>query len=557
MFSNVVTPPGRERCSVAFLSRFWPSMWSPQWYWLWLFIQQQKDLDFSGIQDPTHSFETDDGDGDGDGYFEDDESDYFEYDENDTWRGRIPRRPEPPMGGRYSVRPPPSGMDQPGFESEEDYYFLKFGNPRSPYDEQSRYGEQPPYGEPVDDMYYNDEGDYWDDEDDGLRPGEPRPAYSAPEVDDGSRKGPPANFGNFVAGASMAKTGFAPSSIKSEVNNNDSAGGTTGDPDGDEWGDEMAMNTGSMLTPRSNSRASPVNGSGGRGASSSGGAPAQAHFVVSEDESGGGGRGKKGPPSNFGSAVGAESEMQTGVNPTQRSVEEEIANGGMATPTGMMATPRRKARATPANNNPAASAPSAPSPSSPPSGGSSGQGMPKKPLFVVSEDDAGTPDFGASVAEASGARTGWAPKMPKRPPSGLEGGTTGGMRPKITKPKTSGNAPQRQEFGSAVFDACPTVDTGSAGSPNAKKPPPPAKQSFQSDVQHKHQRNPAVQLIGGSSAPKKPQQQIRYSGTMLAPRIVRKTPPPPPPSREQQEQDEEEEEKEKEKEIPGEEINDD
>jgi len=67
MFSNVVTPPGRERCSVAFLSRFWPSMWSPQWYWLWLFIQQQKDQDFSGIQDPTHSFETDDGDGDGDG----------------------------------------------------------------------------------------------------------------------------------------------------------------------------------------------------------------------------------------------------------------------------------------------------------------------------------------------------------------------------------------------------------------------------------------------------------------------------------------------------------
>eukprot|EP00536_Pseudo-nitzschia_multiseries_P007810 jgi/Psemu1/196515/e_gw1.188.3.1 len=103
------------------------------------------------------------------------------------------------------------------------------------------------------------------------------------------------------------------------------------------------------------------------------------------------------------------------------------------------------------------------------------------------------------------------------------------MRPKLQKP-ASGNNPQRQEFGSAVFDACPTVDTGSAGSPNAKRPasqgdpPPPTKQSSEPDLMDKQKQNPAVKLLDGGSSKAKPP-QVRYSGTMMAPRIVRRQNP--------------------------------
>ena len=455
------------------------------------------------IETPISSNEFDDYDGDG--YFEDDDSDYFEYNENDTWRGRDrdTRRPEQPTGGRYSVRPPPSpqAMDQQDFESDDDYYFLKFGAPRPPYDDR------------VDDRYFDDEDDYLDDnDDDGVKPGEPRPAFSAPAVD-GGKKGPPASFGNFVADASMSKTGFAPSSLNDDIKDDGSSGGTIG-PDGDEWGDEMMSNSGSMLSPRSN-RGARVNGAGGGGASSDGGT-SQAPFVVSEDQGNSGGRGRKGPPSSFGNTVGSASEMQTGVNPTQRSIEEEIANGGMATPTGMMATPRRKNPAVPSN------VPATPT-------GDTRQGVAKKALFVVSDDDAGTPDFGSSVAEASGSRTGWAPKVRKRPTGGLEGGTTGGMQPTIKK-LSSENSSQRPGFGSAVFDACPTVLT-SPVSPNAKRPtseadrPREKKESFESDLVQKHQRNAAVKLIDGGSTKTKPR-QVQYSGSMMAPRVVRKNPPP-------------------------------
>jgi len=456
------------------------------------------------IETPISSNEFDDYDGDG--YFEDDDSDYFEYNENDTWRGRDrdTRHLEQPPGGRYSVRPPPSPQvrDQQSFESDDDYYFLKFGAPRPPYDDR------------VDNRYFDDEDDYWDDnEDDGVKPGEPRPAFSAPAVD-GGKKGPPASFGNFFADASMSKTGFAPSSLNGDIKHNGSSGGTIG-ADGDEWGDEMMSNSGSMLSPRSN-RGTRVNGAGGRGASSDG-VSSQSPFVVSEDQGNSGGRGKKGPPSSFGNAVGSASEMQTGINPTQRSIEEEIANGGMATPTGMMATPRRKNPAVPGNI-----------PATPTEG--TRQGVTKKALFIVSDDDAGTPDFGSSVAEASGSRTGWAPKVRKRPPTGgLEGGTTGGMRPTIKK-LSSENSSQRPGFGSAVFDACPTVPT-SPVSPNTKRPtsqadrPREKKESFESDLVQKHQLKPAVKLIDGGSTKTNPR-QVQYSGSMMAPRVVRKNSPP-------------------------------
>ena len=443
------------------------------------------------------------GDPDNDGYFVDDDDEYFEYDDNDRFRDRGPgsRRSEPPMqSGRYSVRPPPQSRGEPRFETDDDYYFLQYGSPGSRGSPSSRYDE--PRGNNYDDNrgdYYNDDEDDYD----GPQPGAPRPAYFNK---DDVPKGPPSSFGNFVADASMSKTGYAPSSLKDDgfrgggdidsgINGN--SGGTGGT--GEEWADEMSQATGSMYSPRGVK----VNGSGGKAASS------QDPFVVSEDQSDNGGR-KKGPPSSFGNSVASAGEQQTGFS--TRSIEEEIASGGMATPTGGMASPKRK---TP----------------DPTAGGEkpAGQGK-KKPLFVVSEEDAGPADFGTSVAEASGSRTGWAPKIPTRPTGNIEGGTTGGFGPKISKQKPSSpqsSTPQKKAFGSTVFDDCPPID-----SKKQKKPqddlPLSRKVKGDTDLNQKHQRNPAVNLVDGGAS-KNPPKQVRFNGSMMAPRMRRKEPPATPP----------------------------
>eukprot|EP00531_Pseudo-nitzschia_arenysensis_P017516 CAMPEP_0116115028 /NCGR_PEP_ID=MMETSP0329-20121206/291_1 /TAXON_ID=697910 /ORGANISM="Pseudo-nitzschia arenysensis, Strain B593" /LENGTH=1412 /DNA_ID=CAMNT_0003608439 /DNA_START=125 /DNA_END=4364 /DNA_ORIENTATION=- len=426
-----------------------------------------------------------------DGYFVDDENDYFTYDENDRWRGRGPGagRREPPMqSGGYSVRPPPQNRGDSLSDSDDDYYFLQFGSPSSRYDE------------PRGDRYYDDQDDYYDDDYDGAQPGAPRPAYNQPEDD--APKGPPASFGNFVADASMSKTGYAPSTLKDDKFggsgiNGGGGSGAPGEAVGEEFGEEMSQGTGSMLSPRGIR----VNGSGGN--SSGRGRSAQPHFVVSEDQNDRGGK-KKGPPSGFGKSVADAGEHQTGS--PMRSVEEEIANGGMATPTGSMATPRRNASSNP-------STPQA----------RSGK---KKPLFIVSEEEAGPADFGSSVAEASGSKTGWAPQTPKRATSGLEGGTTGGMRPKLKKREApQSSAPKKKEFGDTVFEDCPPLDSKKKKSEGEL--PLTRKQSLDTDINQKYQRNPAVNLVdgGASNAPKRP---VQYSGSMMAPRIRRKAPPAQP-----------------------------
>ncbi len=437
-----------------------------------------------------------------DGYFEDTDDDYIEYDRNDRWRGRGPGAPRPggPMqSGGYSVRPPSQSRGDMRSETDDDYYFLQFGSPPSRYDEPrgSRYDEPrgSRYDEPRGSGYYNDQDDYYNDDDDydGAQPGAPRPAY---KDSDDAPKGPPASFGSFVANASMDKTGYAPETMKDDKVGGSGINGGGGGRTGEEWGEEMSQPSGSMLSPRGVK----VNGSGGKGGAS------KPLFVVSEDASDNGGR-KKGPPSSFGKSVAQAGEQQTGF-PT-RSVEEEIANGGMATPTGSMATPKRK---TPINPPEGSEAPN----------GSAGQQ--KKPLFDVSEEDSGPADFGSSVAEASGSKTGWAPKTPKRPTGGLEGGTLGGMRPKLKKKPSAKPTPEKKEFGDSVFDDCPPVESKKKTSANL---PLSRKQSVETDLNQKHQRNPAVKLVDGGAS-KNPPKQVRFSGSMMAPRIRRKEQPAQP-----------------------------
>lgn len=436
------------------------------------------------------------GDTDSGGFFVDGDDEYFEYDEFDRFRGRGPgsRRPEPTNGSDgYSVRPPPQSRGQQRPDDDDDYYFLQFGSPSSRYDEPR-------------DNYYDEDHAFDDDDYDGPQPGMPRPA----SFEDDSPKGPPSTFGNFVADASMSKTGYAPTTMKDEKTGGSGVNGNSGD--GDEWGEEMSYDTGSMMSPRG------VNGSG---RASSKGRSRKDPFVVSEEQSGGGGGRKKGPPSSFGKSVAAAGEQQTGM-PSSRSIEEEIANGGMATPTGSMATPKRK---TPVNGG--SGKPVTPPVS--PTGGA-GQGTPKKPLFIVSEDESGEPggaDFGDSVAEASGARTGWAPSTPKRQTGGLDGGTTGGMRPKIKKQSnTQSSTPQKKEFGSSVFDDCPPLESTKKKNVEANKPLQ-RKPSLDGDLNQKHQRNPAVNLVDGGAS-KTPKRVVQYGGSMMAPRIRRQVTPEQP-----------------------------
>ena len=443
-----------------------------------------------------------------DGYFEDNDNDYLEYDANDRWRGRGPGAPRPggPMNsGGYNVRPPPQSRGDMRSDPDDDYYFLQFGSPPSRYDEPrgSRYDEPrgSRYDEPRGSGYYNDQDDYYYD-DDGAQPGAPRPAYR--DSEDDAPKGPPASFGSFVANASMDKTGYAPATMKEGMGGSSINGGSGGGGSGragEEWGEEMSQPTGSMLSPRGVK----VNGSGGKGGAS------KPLFVVSEDASDNGGR-KKGPPSNFGKSVAEAGEQQTGF-PT-RSIEEEIANGGMATPTGGMATPKRKK---PANPPAGGGAPNG--------SGSTPQG--KKPLFVVSEEESGPADFGSSVAEASGSKTGWAPKTPKRATGGLEGGTLGGMRPKLKKRPKPESPPEKKEFGDAVFNDCPPVESKKKKS--EADLPLSRKQSVESDMNQKHQRNPAVNLVDGGAS-KNPPKQVRFNGSMMAPRIRTKQQPAAPPA---------------------------
>jgi hypothetical protein len=319
---------------------------------------------------------------------------------------------------------------------------------------------------------------------------------------------------------SMSKTGFAPTTLKEET----TGGSESNDKDGEEFGEEMSYSTGGMMAPRG------VNGSGGGGGGGrapSRGRSDQDSFVVSEDQSnggserkkgppssdGGGGR-KKGPPSSFGNSVSSAGDQSTG-NPT-RSIEKEIASGGMATPTGNMAKPKRKAPANPAAGGGNSVAPS----------GGAGRATGKKSLFVVSEDDAGTPDFGSSVAEASGSRTGWAPKAAKRATGSIDGGTTGGMTPKLNKPSNPQGNPQKKEFGSMIFDDCPPLESTNQRKPEGDRPLT-RKQSIHTDSNQKHQRNPAVNLIDGGAS-KDPPRQVRFSGSMMAPRIRRKEQPAQP-----------------------------
>jgi len=426
-----------------------------------------------------------------DDFFVDNDDEYFEYDENDRWRGRRPESLRSEQPG-YSVRPPQQSRDQESSDTEDDYYFLQFGGPSPRYDER---GEGMHFDNP-DDYYYED--DY-----DGPQPGVPRPAFVPPEDDD--PKGPPASFGNFVSEASMEKTGYAPSTLKDD---NLGGVGINGDDPPDELGEEMSASTGSMMSPKD------VNGSGSDAPSQ--GRSAQAPFVVSEDQSGGGRR--KGPPPSFGKSVSAVGEQQTGYS--SRSVEEQIANGGMATPTGSMATPRRQPR----SNSQAGGGTNTPA-----SSGQPGKGTGKKPLFAVSEEETGVPDFGSSVAEASGARTGWAPKAPKRPPSGFEGGTTGGMKPLIKKSTTPEHPVQKmkKEFGSTIYDDCPPVESTTRQEKMKADSPLARKQPVNSDMNQKHQLNPAVKLLDGGAS-KNPPKTVQYGGSMMAPRIRRQAPPAQP-----------------------------
>merc|ERR1711957_120954 len=123
-------------------------------------------------------------------------------------------------------------------------------------------------------------------------------------------------------------------------------------------------------------------------------------------------------------------------------------------------------------------------------GGCAGRATGKKALFVVSEDDAGTPDFGSTVAEASGSRTGWAPKAAKRATGSIDGGTTGGMTPKLNKPSnqqgTPQKTPQKKEFGSGVFDDCPPLHVTKKRNPEGDRPLT-RKQVIHTETNQKHQ----------------------------------------------------------------------
>ena len=475
------------------------------------------------------------GNADNDGYFVDDDNDFFEYGANDRWQGRGPgqQRREPPMGssGGYSVRPPSQSRDgQPPFQDDDDYYFLQFGKPpprsgSSRYDEprgpsrgSSRYDEPP--------GYYEGQDGYYDDDYDGPQV---RPASAYEEE---KPKGPPASFGFFVAGVSMDKTGYAPSTMKGDgfngsgINGGSSVGGgggggatNFGSP-GEEYGEEMSAPTGSMFG------AGGVNGN--RVSPPPQNQSPQDPFVVSEDQSGGGR--KKGPPSNFGKSVAAAGEHQTGYS--ERSIEEEIANGGLSKNTGGMATPRRKTPAGGGSGNPAAS--------------SGGGGTPqepgkKKPLFVVSEDEGAAPDFGSSVAEASGSKTGWAPKTTKRTGGGLEGGTMGGMRPKLKKPDAATAPPKKpQQFVDKAFDDAPPLEGKTSKQKTVKSPV--RKQSVEG-TEPTMQRNPAVNLVDGGAS-KNPPRQVQFGGSMMAPRIRRQAPPEQPAAQPESEEDDLEDKKE-------------
>ena len=133
------------------------------------------------------------------------------------------------------------------------------------------------------------------------------------------------------------------------------------------------------------------------------------------------------------------------------------------------------------------------------------------------------------MAEASGAKTGFAPKQKK--PSNMDGfGTIKGMRPEIKK-STRGTQqhPSRPTFGSAVYEACPPVPAdkyGSSASAEVQKassmnsPSSPVTK----DENKKLNRNPAVNLVDGGASKDPPKMQ-HYRGTMMTPRIARPTAP--------------------------------
>lgn len=173
----------------------------------------------------------------------------------------------------------------------------------------------------------------------------------------------------------------------------------------------------------------------------------------------------------------------------------------------------------------------------------------KKSLFVVSEDESGPPDFGGAVAEASGSKTGWAPKMKKRSTASI-GNQTGGMSPKISTnneniaPKKSASRnpqqqrqqqqqqpkPSRPTFGSTVSEMCPPLTTA-GGAPTKRSSSPSAgarKQKLpETDLNLKLERNPAVNLVDGGLSKQPPKQTLRYSGSMMSPRTFSSRPPPP------------------------------
>ena len=130
------------------------------------------------------------------------------------------------------------------------------------------------------------------------------------------------------------------------------------------------------------------------------------------------------------------------------------------------------------------------------------------------------------MAEASGSKTGWAPKASKRPSGGMERGTTGGMRPKINKePAPESSTPQKKEFGDSVFDDCPPLDSKKKKSEGQR--PLTRKQNVDPDTNQRHQRNPAVNLVDGGAS-KAPPRPVQYGGSMMAPRIRRQAPPAQP-----------------------------
>jgi hypothetical protein len=93
------------------------------------------------------------------------------------------------------------------------------------------------------------------------------------------------------------------------------------------------------------------------------------------------------------------------------------------------------------------------------------------------------------------------------------------------------------------YEACPALPTETYNTPN--NTPLARKQKFvASDLQHKLQRNPAVNLLDGGAS-KEPPKTLRYAGSMMAPRVP-KTVDQEPQERtpeEGTEEDSEEEEK--------------